>query len=220
MQKYRELLLNYDFYNLKKTVDETKIPPPPFIVSMAYRSLIKGERGSKVKVSFAFKIKEITGIAPDNQILRDLLQLVLDFEIIDFLKVFLEKFSIADDFIQDREVRRIFFNTYDKYLKSNRFNEIQQLQQITGVEPPVDLLQQTYRNYLLEGKLISFIGLFKRTRIVPASGVLEEAKGVYRQKISKSSGEELAMWQERLNKLEDFIEKIIQPESRKETTAN
>jgi hypothetical protein len=203
--KFKELLSGLDLLELKKQIQESGQNPPEHLVQIAFRNLIKSDRSRKVILPLAIRLKEITGVLPESQVLKELLLITRSFDIMDIFRLYFRSFELRPEFLQEKDIRRTILDVYEKYLASSRFLDIQELRQLTGIEPPEENLQRTYRQYQEEGKIISFVGLFKRSGVRPQEKLLEEILALYKKRAESGSDQDRELWGEKLKRLEDFI---------------
>ncbi|MGE5342004.1 MAG: hypothetical protein ACM3SY_11055 [Candidatus Omnitrophota bacterium] len=200
------------FLELAKLIEKSESVPPEYIVRMGYKGYIEENQGRKVKLFYIMKLKEITGILPDKNVIKEACEISLGMETPEVLEALIKRVGIEKDTFHD--LQATIQRTYTDYVAEGKFVDISKLMELTGTRPEDDIIHHGYEMYLEEGKFISFAGLKKRTGIKPNPDLIQS---MYRQyyfyylKSQRTSKEQAAEWVDRIRKLKR-ISKVELPE--------
>lgn len=211
--QYKELIIDKNFTALAQLIKRNEnFPPAENIVRLGFKSYLHEAAGSKVKLFYLMKLKEITSVKPDDGILKDACEIALGMDSPQILDALVKRTEASKSVF--RELGAVLQKVFTDYVNAGRFMDISQLIDITGVMPTEELVQNGYFLYLQEAKFISFTGLKKRTKIKPDPEMVEQ---IYRQyfttyiRTKMTSEEQGKMWMDRLRKLKK-ITKTEPPE--------
>jgi hypothetical protein len=211
--QYKELIIKKNFTALARLVEQNEnFPPAENIVRLGFKTYLHEAGGSKVKLFYLMKLKEITSIKPDQGVVKDACEIALSMNSPEVLEALVNRTEASKSVF--RELNAPLQKNYQKYINEGRFVDIAKLLEVTGIAPAADAVQKGYAIYLQEAKFISFSGLKKRTGIQPDKEMVEEVYRHYQGNYFrlKSVGDEQAtIWMDRLRKLRK-ISKIDPPE--------
>jgi hypothetical protein len=201
--QYKELIIEKNFTALALLIKQNEnFPPAENIVRLGFKSYLHEAAGSKVKLFYLMKLKEITSVRPDDDILKEACEIALGMNSPQILDALIKRTETSKTIF--KELHAILQKVFTDYVNMGRFMDISQLIDITGVMPGEELVQNGYFLYLQEVKFISFTGLKKRTMIKPDPEMVEQ---IYRQyfstyiRVKMASEEQGKMWMDRLRKL-------------------
>jgi hypothetical protein len=211
--RYKELITEKNFVGLAQlTAANENFPPAENIIRLGYKSYLQEAAGNKVKLFYIMKLKEITSVKPDEDILKIAIEIAINMDSPQVLEALVNRTEAGKSIFRD--LQALLQKTYDEYVNQGRFMDISKMMEITGSSPSEDNIQQGYRAYLEEAKFISFTGLRKRTGVEPEKEMVEEIYGLYYANYIKNKGrseERAEMWFSRLRKLKR-ITKMDPPE--------
>jgi hypothetical protein len=202
--KYKELIPERRFAELALLMEASQTTPADYIVRMGFKAYIEEHYGNKVKLFYIMKLKEITGVSPENEILKAACEIALGMNNPEILESLINRLEIDKTFF--RELVATLQKIFSTYVQEGRFVDISKLMEITEIKPLETTIHEGYRSYLQECKFISFSGLKKRTGIKPDEEMVQEMyrqyQGQYLLAKSKKNEEAISDWENRIKKLE------------------
>lgn len=211
--RYKELITEKNFVGLAQlTAANENFPPADNIIRLGYKSYLQEAAGNKVKLFYIMKLKEITSLKPDDDILKIACEIAINMDSPQVLEALVNRTEAGKTVFRDMQA--LLQKTYDEYVNQGRFMDISKIMEITGSSPSEDNIQQGYRAYLEEAKFISFTGLRKRTGVEPIKEMVQQIYELYYGNYMKHKGrseEQADMWFSRLRKLKR-ITKVDPPE--------
>lgn len=203
-ERFKELISDKRFMELAHLLAHTKLRPPEYVVRMGFRMYMDKKRSYRVKLFFVMKLKEITGIGPEDDILEEIIN--TSFE--------LNSPHILDSLCRRLEIDKAIFKNmneqlqeaYLSHVKNGIFANVEKLMEVTEIEPSEEIIQKAYKFYLTEGKLISFTGLKNRTGIKPDRKMVLEIFKLYQEKANlyelENKGKKKSnIWKKRIERL-------------------
>jgi hypothetical protein len=201
--QYKELIPGKRFAELARLIRTSNIPPADYIVRMGFQSYMEEPQAKKVKLFYVMKLKELTGIHPEKEILKAICQLSLEMDTPDVLESLVKRLEVPENVLKEMEAS--LQKTYVTYVEEGKFVDISKLIEITGIQPQEEIVHKGYQGYLEECKFISFSGLKKRTGIQPDEEMLQEIyhlyEGHYLLATHKKDEETAQSWINRIKKL-------------------
>lgn len=210
--QFKELILKKNFVELARKIEKTNTQPSDNIVRIGYNTYLQEASGSKVKLFFLMKLKEITGVKPDDDVMKTACEIALGMDSPLVLEAFLKR-TEAEVFIF-REMGAALQRVYNVYINEGRFKDLAKLMEVTRTKPDEQLVKKGYQDYLEEAKFISFTGLKKQTGVEPDTDVVHQVYFQYQSNYLKTKTryrEEARTWLRRLHKLKK-ITRIDPPE--------
>lgn len=210
--KYKELIQARNFVELARSIEKTKIPPLDNIVRVGYKTYLREAPGNRVKLFYLMKLKEITGISPEDNILQEAFDIALGMDSPLVLEALMKR-TDANKLIfsgLNASLQRV----YNDYINQGRFKDIAKLMDLSGITPVEELVHKGYEEYLMDAKFISFTGLRKQTKIDPDKGMVHQVYYNYNSNYLKTKTryvDEARTWLRRLHKLKK-ITRIDPPE--------
>jgi len=201
-QAYKEYVNQKRFAELAKLIENTKTKPAEYIARMGYKAYMEQEQGARVKLFSIMKLKEITGIKPDQNVMKLTCELALQMDSPEVIEALIKRIEIEKSVFQ--EMAAPLQKIYHKYVNEGRFVDISRLMELTDTQASEEVIQKGYRYYLAEGKFISLAGLRKRTGIQPDEEMIQEAYRDYYENYMKNkriSQDKAEMWRDRIKKL-------------------
>lgn len=201
---FKELILAKRFLELANYMTITGETPADFVVRMGFRTFMEQKRSSRVRLFFVMKLKEITKVTPDESILEDVIKTTLDMHsahILDSLcnrlEIDIGVFKSMNDELQEE---------YLFHVKNGAFTNVEKLMEVTKIPPTDQSIQKAYQHYLMDGKLISFTGLKRRSGIKPDRKMILEIFKFYQEESAKydvkNKGKpEGNIWKKRIERL-------------------
>ncbi len=201
-QKYKEIINEKRFTELAKLVESSKEKPADYIVRMGYKNYMEEPQGKKVKLFYIMKLKEIAGINPEKNIIKEACEISLNMDSPEILEALIKRVGFDKSIF--KEIQPAVQKTYTDYVADGKFVDVSKLIELTDVIPSEDIIQKGYEGYLEEAKFISFAGLKKRTNIPPDPDMVQSMYRKYHfnyLKYKNLSTEQSTEWLERLKKL-------------------
>jgi len=200
---FKQYIQEKRFLELAKLIETWETKPPEYMVRMGYKTYIEETQGRKVKLFYIMKLKEITGIKPDKQVIKEACELSLKMDSPEILESFVKRVEIEIEFF--KEIQPSIQKTYIDYVADGKFVDISKLMELTGIKPEETIIHKGYESYLEEGKFISFAGLKKRTGIKPDPTMIQFMYKKYHFNFLKfqksSSSDQAGEWLDRIRKL-------------------
>jgi hypothetical protein len=202
--RFKQLIVEKRFMELSNLIAMTAEIPADYVVRMGFRMYMEKQHGNRVKLFFVMKLKEITKVSPEDDILEDIIKTTLEMKsphILDSLckrlEINLNIFKKLNDQLQE---------AYLEHVKNGAFTNVEKLMEVTGIAPSDESLQKAYKHYLMEGKLISFTGLKRRSGIMPDRKMILEVFKYYQENSAKYDIEhktqpEGNIWKKRIDRL-------------------
>jgi hypothetical protein len=212
-QTYKEYVNQKRFSELAKLIERSKTKPADYIVRIGFKSYIEQPQGNRVKLFSIMKLKEITGIKPDNNVMKLVCEMAMEMDSPEVIEALIKRLDIEKAVFHD--MGAFLQKTYNKYVNEGRFVDISRLMELTESIPSGDIIQKGYEYYLEEGKMISFAGLRKRTGVEPDESMVRSKYSEYYGHYLKSknvSREKAQLWIDRIKKLKR-ISRIDPPEN-------
>lgn len=200
-QQYKELINNKRFAELAR-LRKTAAEPADYVVRMGYKNYMEEPQGKRVKLFYIMKLKELTGILPDNNVLKAACEVALNMDAPEALEALIMRVGIEQDLFT--EMNSLLQRTFTRYVDEGKFVDISKLIEVTGTQPSEHIIQKGYEDYLQEGKFISFSGLKKRTGIQPDPDMVQEMYSQYNfnyRKCKTAKKNETQEWVDRMKKL-------------------
>ncbi|MCP5105342.1 MAG: hypothetical protein GY950_18280 [bacterium] len=182
-EKFKTLIFDKRFMELAHLIAHTRQAPPDYIVRMGFRMYMEKKRSNRVKLFFVMKLKEITKVTPEDDILEEIIKTSFEMGSPHILASLCNRLDIAQEVFQNMtdELQEAYLG----HVKKGVFANVEKLMEITAVDPSEEIIQQGYKYYLEEGKLISFTGLKNRTGIKPDRKMVLEIFKLYQDKANK-----------------------------------
>ena len=211
--QFKELIKQQRFMELAQLMTITGETPADYVVRMGFRMYMEKKRSHRVRLFYVMKLKEISGVAPDESILEDIIKTTFEMHsphILDSLckrlEINVSVFKTLNDELQD---------AYLYHVKDGAFTNVEKLMEVTKVSPSDESIQKAYHHYLMEGKLISFTGLKRRTQIQPDRKMILEVFKHYQENAAKHDVEnkskpESNPWRKRIERLRKAMGSIPQ----------
>lgn len=181
--KFKDFIMEKRFMELANLMAATGVTPPDYVVRMGFRTYIEKQRSNRVKLFFVMKLKEITKVTPEESIQEDIINTTFEMQsphildsLIKRLEIDVNIFKSMNDELQE---------AYLVHVKNGAFSNVEKLMDITHVPPSEQSIQKAYQHYLLEGKLISFTGLKRRTGIKPDRKMILDIFKNYQEQSTK-----------------------------------
>lgn len=201
-QIYREYINHKRFSEMALLIENSKIKPAEYIVRMGYKSYLEKGKGNRVKFFALMKLKEITGIKPDIDVMKKTCELALSMDSPEVFEALMKRMDIDKSVFQ--EMNAEFQKIYEQYVREGRFVDISRLMELTNTQASEEIIQKGYEYYLSEGKFISFAGLKKRTGVSPNEEMIHNSYQEFYAHYMKSkaiSKEKAELWFDRIKKL-------------------
>lgn len=201
-QHYKELINGKRFAELARLLKTGDAEPADYVIRMGYKNYIEEPQGKRVKLFYIMKLKELTGIPPDANVLKAACEVALKMDAPEALEALVKRVGIEQDLFSG--MNSILQRTYTAYVEEGKFVDISKLMEITGTQPSEHIIQKGYEDYLQEGKFISFSGLKKRTGVKPDPDIVQEMFNQYNfnyLKAKTSKKDEAQDWVDRMKKL-------------------
>jgi hypothetical protein len=209
---YKEYVSKKRFTELAKLVYSSNKKTADYIIRMGYKSYIEESGGNRVKLFSIMKLKEITSVKPDMNVMRFTCELALEMDSPEVIESIIKRIEIDKSVFQ--EMSSALQKVYNKYVNDGRFVDISRLMELTNTMPADGIIHKGYEFYLSEGKFISFSGLKKRTGIPPDESMIHDFYREYFANYIKNkhiSKEKAQLWHDWLKKLKR-ISKINPPD--------
>jgi len=202
--KFKEFILEKRFLELSNLMAITGETPVEYVVRMGFRMYMEKQRSNRVKLFFVMKLKEITKVPPEDDIVEEIIRTSFEMKsphILDSLCKRLEInvaiFKNLNDELQE---------AYLEHVKNGAFTNVEKLMDVTKVPPSEQSIQKAYQHYLMEGKLISFTGLKRRSGIKPDRKMVLDVFKHYQEHAAKYDLEHRNnpggnVWKKRLERL-------------------
>lgn len=209
---FKEYINEKRFSELAKLIETTQTKPADFIVRMGFKNYMDESQGKRVKLFYIMKLKEITGVKPDKNIIKQACEMTLKMDTPETLEALIKRIEIEKDIF--KELLSVIQKTYADYVIEGKFIDISKLMELTETRPEEDTIHKGYESYLDEGKFISFAGLKKRTGVKPNPVMIQD---MYRKyyfnfvRYKKISTEQSLDWMDRMRKLRK-LSRIDPPE--------
>jgi hypothetical protein len=224
-QAYKEYVNQKRFAELAKLIENTETKPAEYIVRMGFKTYMEQDQGNRVKLFSIMKLKEITGIKPDKNVMRHTCEIALEMDSPEVIETLIKRIEIEKNVFQ--EMSAALQKIYHKYVTEGRFVDISRLMELTDTQASDDIIQKGYEYYIAEGKFISFAGLRKRTGIAPDETMIQDTFREYYanfMKFKRISQDKAEEWRGLIKKLkriskiapqgfniEDLEEKAAEP---------
>jgi hypothetical protein len=201
---FKELIMEKRFLELSNFMTITNENPPDYVVRMGFRVFMEKKRSNRVKLFYVMKLKEITKVPPEDSILEDIIKTSLEMKsphildsLIKRLEIDMKIFKAMNDELQE---------AYLDHVKNGAFTNVEKLMEVTKVPPSDQSIQKAYEHYLMEGKLISFTGLKRRSGIKPDRKMILEIFKYYQENsaeydLKNKSKPEGNIWKKRIERL-------------------
>ena len=210
-QAYKEYVGQKRFAELANLIKSSQTKPAEYIVRMGFKSFMEEDQGNRVKLFAIMKLKEITGVKPDQNIMRLTCEIALEMDSPEVIEALINRIQIDKSVFQD--MGAVLQKIYDRYVQEGRFVDISRLMELTDTQASDDIIHKGYEHYLSEGKFISFAGLKKRTGVPPQETLIQDAFREYYAnylKFKRISQERAEVWLERIKKLKRLAK--VEPE--------
>jgi hypothetical protein len=208
---FKEFIKEKRFLELARLIESSDIKPADYIVRVGYKTYMEETQGRKVKLFYIMKLREITGVVPDQAVVKEAIEIALKMDSPEILEAFMKRVGIeADSF---RDLQAAIQKTYIDYVEEGKFVDISKLMELTDTKPEEEIIHSGYESYLDEGKFISFAGLKKRTGIKPDPVMIQMMYRKYHfnyLKFQRTSKEQASEWMDRIKKLKRLSH--IEPE--------
>jgi hypothetical protein len=201
-ENFKEFIKEKRFLELSKLIESSDIRPAEYLVRMGYKGYMEESQGRKVKLFYIMKLREITGVIPDRNVIKEAIEIALRMDSPEALESFIKRVGIEKESF--RELQPFIQKTYIDYLAEGKFVDISKLMELTDTRPEEEIIHKGYESYLEEGKFISFAGLKKRTGIKPDPVMIQMMYRKYHfnyLKFQRTSKEQSVEWMERIKKL-------------------
>jgi len=211
-QIYKEYVSQKRFAELAKLKKNSKINPADYIIRMGYKSYMEENQGNRVKLFSIMKLKEITGVKPDQAVMKLTCEIALEMDSPEVIETLIKRIEIEKSTFQEMDVH--MQKLYNKYVQEGRFIDISRLMELTDTKVSEEILHKGYEYYLSEGKFISFAGLKKRTGVQPDENMIQDVFYEYYtnyMKFKRISQEKARIWLERIKKLKRITK--LEPKS-------
>jgi len=204
-EQYRELILGKRLLEFQQLLSRSQEPPSDYIVHIGYRTYVKEARLKRVQLFYLVKLYEITRIPPENRVIQEVCDITLENSNLAIFEVTARRLEVKRELFT--EMKHFFQGKYEKYMDAGRFADLSRMMEISGTAPTVESVQHWYRKYLESGKLISFVGLKKRTGIEPDPRMVDEVLLRYQENLARTAdGDEVRLWQDRIDRLKRLAE--------------
>jgi len=212
-EQYRELILGKRLLEFQQLLSKSQEPPSDYIVHIGYRTYVKEARLRRVQLFYLVKLYEITRIAPENKVIQEVCDITLENDDLAIFEVTTRRLEVKRALFT--EMKHFFQGKYEKYMDAGRFADLSKLMKISGTAPTLESVQHWYREYLVAGKLISFVGLKKRTGIEADPRMVDEVLLLYRENQERTAdGDEVKLWQDRIDRLKRLAETRVENSAR------
>ncbi len=201
--KYKEWIMSRDFLSLDRHIKKTDTPPSENIVRMGFKTYLSQQTGIKVKLFSVMKLKEITKVKPEGEVLKELCEIALGMDSPLVLEAMIKRIE-ADKRIFG-EMNASLQKVYNHYINEGRFKDLATMMDVTDTKPTEDLVHKGYEMYLINARFISFTGLKKQTKIKPDKDMVQQVYYQYYSEYLKSknrSDDDTRTWHRRLKKLQ------------------
>jgi len=200
---YKELINQRRFAELAQCIKTGDAEPADYIIRLGYKNYMEEPQNKRVKLFYIMKLKELTGVSPDNNVLKAACEVALNMDAPEALEALIKRVGIEQDLFAG--MNSLLQRTYSRYVDEGKFVDISKLMEITGTQPSEHIIQKGFEDYLQEGKFISFSGLKKRTGIQPDPNMVQEMFNHYNFSYLKcktsNKKEEALDWADRMVKL-------------------
>lgn len=182
-EKFKTLIFEKRFMELAHLVAHTRLVPPDYVVRMGYRMYMDKKRSNRVMLFFVMKLKEITKVTPEDDILEEIIKTSFEMNSPHILASLCKRLEIAQGVFKNMtdEVQEAYLG----HVKKGVFANVEKLMEITGIDPSEEIIQKGFKYYLEEGKLISFTGLKNRTGIKPDRKMVLEIFKLYQERANQ-----------------------------------
>lgn len=202
--RFKDLIIDKRFLELSNMMTLTGEAPADYVVRMGYRTYMEKQRSTRVKLFFVMKLKEITKVIPEDDILEEIIKNTFEMQSPHILDSLCKRLEINTNIFKS-----LYDDLQDAYLehvKNGAFTNVEKLMDVTKIPPSDQSIQKAYKHYLMEGKLISFTGLKRRTGIMPDRKMVLEVFKYYQDNAAKYDQEhrnnpEGNSWKKRLERL-------------------
>jgi hypothetical protein len=164
------------------------------------------KRSNRVKLFFVMKLKEITKVIPDDDILEEIIKTSFEMGSPHILASLAKRLEIDKGIFKNMSDE--LQEAYLDHVKKGIFANVEKLMEITAIDPTEGIIQKGYRYYLEEGKLISFTGLKNRTGIKPDRKMVLEIFKLYQEKANQYEVQQKGkpnpegnIWKKRIDRL-------------------
>ncbi len=200
---YKELINQRRFAELAQLIKTADAEPADYVVRMGYKKYMEEPTNKRVKLFYVMKLRELTDVSPDNNVLQAACEVALNMDAPEALEALIKRVGIEQDLFTG--MNSLLQRTYSRYVEEGKFVDISKLMEVTGTQPAEHIIQKGYKDYLQEGKFISFSGLRKRTGIQPDAEMVQEMFDNYNFNYLKcktsNKKEEAQEWVDRMMKL-------------------
>jgi hypothetical protein len=182
-EQFKVLISENRFTELAHLLAHTKQRPPEYVVRMGFRMYMEKKRSYRVKLFFVMKLKEITEIGPESDVLEEIIKTTFEMNSPHILDSMCKRLEIDKSIFKAMEDE--LQESYLDHVKNGVFANVEKLMEVTEIEPSEEIIQKAYKFYLTEGKLISFTGLKNRTGIKPDRKMVLEIFKLYQEKANQ-----------------------------------
>ncbi len=202
--KFKELIMEKRFLELANLMQITGESPPDYVVRMGFRIYMEKQRSNRVRLFFVMKLKEITNVTPEEPIQEEIVRTTFEMESPHILDSLMKRLDIDTQIF--KSMNEELQEAYLVHVKNGAFTNVEKLMEITKIPPSDQSIQKAYHHYLMEGKLISFTGLKRRSGIKPDRKMILEVFKYYQENAAKydlehKSTPEGNTWKKRLERL-------------------
>ncbi len=179
------LIEEHRLTELTQIIRESDQPLPETAVRMGYRRFIDQEMSFRTRFFLIKKLKDITGVQPDETILHTLAQSMIGTQPLAVFGLVCKGLDIRSPAL--RPLFKEIQDWYKDLMDNNQFQQVSQLLEITGLSPDSGLIQDSYKKYLVSGRLISYAGLSKQLGIPPLANMVQQVYSHFRQALAPGS---------------------------------
>lgn len=201
-EQFKKYINEKRFVELSKLIENTQTKPAEFLVRLGYKSYMEETQSKRVKLFYIMKLKEITGIKPEKNTIKEACEIAFRMDTAEILEALIKRVEIEKNSF--KEMLSSIQQAYVDYVKEGRFVDISKLMELTDTRPDETTILNGYAMYLEEGKFISFSGLKKRTGVPPDPMLIQE---MYRKyyfnytKAKRTNPDQANNWMDNIKKL-------------------
>ncbi|MGE5343801.1 MAG: hypothetical protein ACM3SY_20215 [Candidatus Omnitrophota bacterium] len=201
---FKNAIMEKRFLELANLMALTGETPADYHIRMGFRMYMEKQRSNRVKLFFVMKLKEITKVSPEDDIIEEIVKTSFEMKSPHILDSICQRLEIGTNIFKN--LNDELQEAYLDYVKSGAFTNVEKLMDVTRINPSEQIIQRAYEHYLMEGKLISFTGLKRRTGIAPDRKMILNIMKYYQENSAKYDQEnrknpEGNSWKKRLERL-------------------
>ncbi|MCP4148870.1 MAG: hypothetical protein GY757_14080 [bacterium] len=182
-EQFKAMITEKRFMELIRLMNRSAQVPTEYVVRMGFKMYMQDKRSNRVKLFFIMKLKEITKVVPEDVILEAIIRITFEMNSPHVLTSLCKRLEIDIGIFAQMypEIQEAYLG----HVKRGIFANVEKLMEITEINPSEEIIQQGYKYYLNEGKLISFTGLKNKTGVKPDRKMVLEIFKLYQERANQ-----------------------------------